>query len=212
MLKSLLNIKKGSLLYSERISSFAIHQFKAIILSQRLVGQGVNKFEKRTETPINASTSLSDNRRSSEGQTNAMLRAESKCFNTDEEKRHLKVLQLEADIACQEGLRVPPLQAIRDQDWKYIMTLTTKSARMKYYAYLWKIQMKKEAQLRKKQQKAAYAAERIQEVRKSRAENNHIVYGLGHVTMFLRVYDTTVNQWMNHRWTIYMFASISYNI
>ncbi|XP_037805963.1 mitochondrial ribonuclease P protein 1 homolog [Lucilia sericata] len=117
----------------------------------------------------------------------------------DEKKKRLKVLQLEVDIANQEGRRVPSLEFFKDHHWEHVLTLSSKSARMKYYSFLWQVEMKKESKQRKKEERALASQERMEKVRQERAENPHIVYGLGHVSMFLRVYDSTINNWMNHR-------------
>lgn len=117
----------------------------------------------------------------------------------DEKERRLKVLKLEVDIANQEGRRVPTIEFFKDHHWEHVLTLPSKSARMKYYGFLWQIEMKKEAKQRKKEERAAASQERLKNVRQERAENPHIIYGLGHVSMFLRIYDSTINHWMNHR-------------
>ncbi|KAI8038789.1 hypothetical protein M5D96_008697 [Drosophila gunungcola] len=118
----------------------------------------------------------------------------------DREKR-LKVLQLEADIAHQEGRRVPALDFFQEHHWEHVLTLPTKSARIKYFAFLWQIEMKKESEQRKKVQRAEDTVRRKEEMRKEREENTHIIYGLGHTSMFLRIYDTTINHWQNNRLT-----------
>ncbi|XP_030380963.1 uncharacterized protein LOC115628828 [Scaptodrosophila lebanonensis] len=118
----------------------------------------------------------------------------------DREKR-LKVLQLEADIAHQEGRRVPQLGFFQDHHWEHVLTLPTKSARIKYYGYLWQIEMKKESEKRKKELRAEETERRLEEMRKEREENTHIIYGLGHTSLFLRIYDSTINHWMNNRLT-----------
>ncbi|XP_037714528.1 mitochondrial ribonuclease P protein 1 homolog [Drosophila subpulchrella] len=118
----------------------------------------------------------------------------------DRDKR-LKVLQLEADIAHQEGRRVPAFEFFQDHHWEHVLTLPTKSARIKYFAFLWQIEMKKQSEQRKKAQRAEDTERRIAEMRKEREENTHIIYGLGHTSMFLRIYDTTINHWQNNRLT-----------
>ncbi|XP_017079319.1 mitochondrial ribonuclease P protein 1 homolog [Drosophila eugracilis] len=115
--------------------------------------------------------------------------------------KRLKVLQLEADIAHQEGRRVPAIEFFQDHHWEHVLTLPTKSARIKYFAYLWQIAMKKESEQRKKALRAEGAERRIEEMRKEREENTHIIYGLGHTSLFLRIYDTTINHWQNNRLT-----------
>ncbi|KAH8402078.1 hypothetical protein KR009_009565 [Drosophila setifemur] len=119
----------------------------------------------------------------------------------EEQEKRLKVLQLEADIAHQEGRRVPGLDFFQDHHWQHVLSLPTKSARIKYYAFLWQIEMRKQSEQRKKVLRAEETEKRIAEMRKEREENTHIIYGLGHTSMFLRIYDTTINHWQNNRLT-----------
>ncbi|XP_034478230.1 mitochondrial ribonuclease P protein 1 homolog [Drosophila innubila] len=119
----------------------------------------------------------------------------------EERDKRLKVLQLEVDIAHQEGRRVPAVEFFQDHHWTHVLTLPSKSARSKYYAFLWQIEMKKESNQRKKEQRAEETERRVAEIRKEREENNHIIYGLAHTSMFLRIYDTTINHWQNNRLT-----------
>ncbi|XP_054739728.1 mitochondrial ribonuclease P protein 1 homolog [Anastrepha obliqua] len=123
-------------------------------------------------------------------------------YTSEEERvKLLKVLQLELDIAHQEGRRVPALESVTDENWAHILTLPSKSARNKYYSYLWQIETKKEAKERKKQERALQVIEHKQELRKQREENQHIIYGLGHTSLFLRIYDSTINHFQNNRLT-----------
>ncbi|KAH8372015.1 hypothetical protein KR093_009735 [Drosophila rubida] len=119
----------------------------------------------------------------------------------EEREKRLKVLQLEVDIAHQEGRRVPALEFFQEHHWAHVLTLPTKSARSKYYAFLWQIEMKKESNQRKKEERAVETERRVAEIRKERAENDHIIYGLAYTSMFLRIYDTTINHWQNNRLT-----------
>ncbi|XP_054088956.1 mitochondrial ribonuclease P protein 1 homolog [Zeugodacus cucurbitae] len=119
--------------------------------------------------------------------------------NAEEREKLLKVLQLEVDIAHQEGRRVPALESITDENWAHILTLPSKSARYKYYGYLWQVEAKKQAKERKKEERAVQVLERKEEMRKEREENEHIIYGLGHTSLFLRIYDSTINNFQNNR-------------
>uniref|UniRef100_A0A1B0G1G9 RNA (guanine-9-)-methyltransferase domain-containing protein 1 n=1 Tax=Glossina morsitans morsitans TaxID=37546 RepID=A0A1B0G1G9_GLOMM len=131
--------------------------------------------------------------------TNTDMKRETPAISPEERERRLKVLQLEAEVARQEGKRVPTLDSLKDHHWDQIIAMPSRSARMKLYSFLWKNAAIAESRKIKKQEKAAGAQERIEAIRKERAENPHIVYGLGNVSMFLRVYDATINHWMNHR-------------
>lgn len=119
--------------------------------------------------------------------------------NNEENDKLLKVLQLEVDIAYQEGRRVPSLESITGENWAYILTLPSKSARYKYYGYLWKVEAKKQSKERKKEERAVHTLERKEEMRKEREENQHIIYGLGHTSLFLRIYDSAINSFLNNR-------------
>ncbi|ALC40875.1 CG5190 [Drosophila busckii] len=119
----------------------------------------------------------------------------------EEREKRLKVLQLEADIAHQEGRRVPRLEFFQDEHWEHVLALPTKSARIKYYAYLWQIDMKKQSEKRKKALRTEDIERRVAETRKEREENTHIIYGLGHTSLLLRIYDSTINHWQNNRLT-----------
>lgn len=120
-------------------------------------------------------------------------------FRDAEEERRYKVLQLEVSIASQEGKRVPSLEFLKNHHWAHILSLPTKSARQRYYGYLWQIEMRQKSSIYKKEQKKIEAMERVARIRKEREENPHIIYGLGHVSMFLRIYDSTMDHWMNAR-------------
>uniref|UniRef100_A0A1B0AFT8 SAM-dependent MTase TRM10-type domain-containing protein n=1 Tax=Glossina pallidipes TaxID=7398 RepID=A0A1B0AFT8_GLOPL len=131
--------------------------------------------------------------------TNTDKKTGTPAMSPEERERRLKVLQLEAEVARQEGKRVPTLHSLKDHHWDQIIAMPSRSARMRLYSFLWKNAAIAESKKIKKQEKAAGAQERIEAIRKERAENPHIVYGLGNVSMFLRVYDATINHWMNHR-------------
>lgn len=57
--------------------------------------------------------------------------------NGDKELEHkIKILELEIDVMRQEGLRVPLASQISVEHWKDILTLSSRSARMKFYSFL----------------------------------------------------------------------------
>lgn len=65
--------------------------------------------------------------------------------------------------------------------------------------YLWNIEVVRQSQKIKKERKQEEIAKRREELMKATAENDHIVYGLFHNTMFLRIYDSTVDHFHNNR-------------
>lgn len=57
--------------------------------------------------------------------------------NGDKNLEHkLKVLELELDVMRQEGLRVPSVSDIPVNRWQELLTLSSRSARLKLYTFL----------------------------------------------------------------------------
>uniref|UniRef100_A0AAG5DF53 RNA (guanine-9-)-methyltransferase domain-containing protein 1 n=1 Tax=Anopheles atroparvus TaxID=41427 RepID=A0AAG5DF53_ANOAO len=116
----------------------------------------------------------------------------------DMEKRR-KILELEIEVMRQEGRKVPSLPTIKPEQWEHLLTLSSRNKRRHYYLYLWNIEMVRQSQKVKKERKQEEIAKRREELMKATAENDHIVYGLFHNTMFLRIYDSTVDHFHNNR-------------
>ncbi|XP_047110883.1 mitochondrial ribonuclease P protein 1 homolog [Schistocerca piceifrons] len=114
--------------------------------------------------------------------------------NPDLEKK-LKILNLEIDVLRQEGAQVP--ENVNTEQWKELLSMPTRSKRLKYLKYLWKIEMKELSRLKKKQMRQQERLKGLE--RAGQEENSHIQYGLGKNTLFLRVYDTTINRFYNSR-------------
>ncbi|XP_049808091.1 mitochondrial ribonuclease P protein 1 homolog [Schistocerca nitens] len=114
--------------------------------------------------------------------------------NPDLEKK-LKILNLEIDVLRQEGAQVP--ENVNTEQWKELLSMPTRSKRLKYLKYLWKIEMKELSRLKKKQMRQQERLKGLE--RAGQEETAHIQYGLGKNTLFLRVYDTTINRFYNSR-------------
>lgn len=63
----------------------------------------------------------------------------------DDQDRKLKILKLEVSVLRQEGRKVPDPDLMKPAHWDHLMQLTSKSARTKYYTFLWSIERKKES-------------------------------------------------------------------
>lgn len=61
-------------------------------------------------------------------------------------ERKLKILQMEVSVLRQEGRRVPDPDRVKPDQWEQLLGLASKSARSKYYAFLWTIEMKRESE------------------------------------------------------------------
>ncbi|XP_050074845.1 mitochondrial ribonuclease P protein 1 homolog [Anopheles maculipalpis] len=116
----------------------------------------------------------------------------------DVEKRR-KVLELEIEVMRQEGRKVPSVSTIKPDQWEHLLGLTSRNQRRHYYLYLWNIEMVRLGKQLKKERKQEEVAKRREELLKANAENDHIVYGLFHNTMFLRIYDSTMDHFHNNR-------------
>uniref|UniRef100_A0A2M4BPJ2 RNA (guanine-9-)-methyltransferase domain-containing protein 1 n=1 Tax=Anopheles marajoara TaxID=58244 RepID=A0A2M4BPJ2_9DIPT len=116
----------------------------------------------------------------------------------DLDKRR-KVLELELEVMRQEGRKVPSLSIIKPDQWDHLLSLSSRNQRRQYYLYLWNIEMVRLSQKAKKERKQQEIAKRREELVKATAENDHIVYGLFHNTMFLRIYDSKVDHFHNNR-------------
>uniref|UniRef100_A0A1B0AML1 RNA (guanine-9-)-methyltransferase domain-containing protein 1 n=1 Tax=Glossina palpalis gambiensis TaxID=67801 RepID=A0A1B0AML1_9MUSC len=172
---------------------------EAACADQNHVENTTNPFAVNKKIKANMLENEKENLQSFLSATNTDEKPATLAISPEEKERRLKVLQLEAEVARQEGKRVPTLDYLKDHHWDQIIAMPSRSARMKFYSYLCKNAAIAETRKMKKQEKAASAQDRIDAIRKERAENPHIVYGLGNVSMFLRVYDATINHWMNHR-------------
>lgn len=133
-------------------------------------------------------------------------------------ERKLKILQMEASVLRQEGRRVPDPDRMKPDQWEHLLSLDSKSARTKYYAFLWSVEMKRESEKvwymtlfgnnlyqfcvcfkikkeKKREEGVVLKEERLKEL----SEQEHIVYSLSHTSMFLRIYDATMNHWHNNK-------------
>lgn len=130
----------------------------------------------------------------------ANVQTSGKQSDTDinEEKRQ-KIIELEMDVLRQEGHRVPEPEFVTSNHWEQILSLKSKSARRKYYSYLWQVERKRENKEAKKEERKQKVEERRAAEREAVENNQHIIYGLGHTSFLLRIYDTTINHWNNNK-------------
>jgi len=108
-----------------------------------------------------------------------------------------KLLLLEVDVLRQDGSRVP--DKLTTEQWKDLFNLQSRSQRLKFLNYLWTIHVRKLGEKRRKDRKKLKNEERKAELDKFNASNEHIRYGFQGNTIFVRVYDTTINLFDNSR-------------
>lgn len=112
-------------------------------------------------------------------------------------EKKLKMLVLEVDVFRQEGKRAPDPTTLTDEKWQHLLSLGTRSARMRYYAFLWQIERKNESQKMKREQRRIATQERLLVLKEEAKNEKHIVYGLNNVSMFLRIYDQAIDHYNN---------------
>lgn len=118
---------------------------------------------------------------------------------TIDKDKKLKILELELEMAYQEGRRVPQAAFLTQENWEHVLSLPSKSARFKFYSFMWQIEKKKESAKIKKEERAVSVQARKEELRKQSDECDHIIYGLSRTTMFLRIYDAAINSFNNNK-------------
>lgn len=96
----------------------------------------------------------------------------------------------------QDGKKVP--SRLSATEWERLLDLPSVSARRKYYTFLFNCEMHNLNQKRKKQEKAKEREERLAANKELEAQQ-HIVYGLGRNSIFLKIYETTMNLWHNNK-------------
>ena len=113
----------------------------------------------------------------------------------------LKLVEFEYEVSKQEGSRVP--SALTMSNWEELLTLSSLNKRKKYLTHLFKIEMKR---LNEKNMKEERRVKREAELKTLREEKQskppseqHIDYGLGKNTIFLKIYDITMDHYLNDR-------------
>ncbi|XP_071446105.1 mitochondrial ribonuclease P protein 1 homolog [Hetaerina americana] len=110
-------------------------------------------------------------------------------------ERQVKILHLEREIMKQEGQRVP--SQMTTNEWKELLKLTSRSSRKKYLSFLFAIEMRKENRKRKKEEKRALEINKANESENC-DRSDCITYGFKGSTIFVRVYDSTMNNFYNY--------------
>ncbi|KAK9502174.1 hypothetical protein O3M35_012757 [Rhynocoris fuscipes] len=108
--------------------------------------------------------------------------------------KKLKIIMLEVEVLRQSGGRVP--EKMSTERWIDVVNMKSKSQRFKQLAFWWLNEKRREGDKEKKVIKRAVREESLKNINK---ENGHIYYGFGGSTIFLRVYDSTIDRWKNSR-------------
>lgn len=109
----------------------------------------------------------------------------------------LKLIMLEVDVLRQDGFRVP--KSLSTDHWKELLTLKSRNQKRKLLEFLWTVEIRKANDKKKKEVRKKDIQEKLAGLAKERENNDHINYGFQGNTIFFRVYDTTINNFDNHR-------------
>ncbi|XP_018337928.1 PREDICTED: mitochondrial ribonuclease P protein 1 homolog, partial [Trachymyrmex septentrionalis] len=111
-----------------------------------------------------------------------------------ENLKRFQILELEVDVLRHNAERVP--KNIEPEDWLCLLSTTFKAKRKKYLKFLWLNEKKTEHDKEKKELKKAEWLAKKQELTEDTGETR---YGLFGNTLFLRIYETTMNHYYNGR-------------
>lgn len=98
----------------------------------------------------------------------------------------------------QEGRRVP--STLSKSELERLLDLPSMSARRKYLSFLFGCEMTKVNQQQKKEERMVAREERLA-LQREENKDKDMVYGLGHNSIFLKIYETTINLWHNNKLT-----------
>lgn len=104
---------------------------------------------------------------------------------------------MEIDVLRQEGKQVPSPGFIKHEDWEELVKLRSRHSRNNYLRFLFKKEKIKENLIIKKQQKQLEREQREQN--KEEPVEGAISYGFSGSNIFLRFYDTTINNSYHNR-------------
>nr|CAG4652152.1 EOG090X0D3U [Triops cancriformis] len=107
-------------------------------------------------------------------------------------KKKLQVLQFEHQVWLQDGEKVPT--HIKPYQWPEVLSKPSRSARKKYYLFLFIKEKKRENDKLKKEARKLELAHRA-----PKEISSHIQYGLGHNAMFVKIYESAMDAWDNYR-------------
>lgn len=114
-------------------------------------------------------------------------------LSNPENNKRFQMLELEMNVMRHNAERVP--NQIDPSDWLTLLDMRSNSKRKKYLDYLWRNEKTVENDKAKKAlKKAEWLAEKKEQ---EENEDGGMKYGLLHNTMFMRIYDTTINRFYN---------------
>ncbi|XP_013775971.1 mitochondrial ribonuclease P protein 1 homolog [Limulus polyphemus] len=114
--------------------------------------------------------------------------------NDPETAKKIQLILMECEVARQSGFKAPSV--LREKDMKELLLMDSRSARRKYFTFLFK---KEVLRISEKEKKELKRAERALKKAETSAEDKHSEYGLGRNTIFLYIRESTMNKFYNHK-------------
>lgn len=99
----------------------------------------------------------------------------------------------------QDGHLVPSNKSIKLHHWQELLRLKTRSARRKYFTFLFKSEKKSENDAARKEKKRIEREQFLAEKQSNPKPKDDLEYGLGKNHILLRIRESTINQFYNHR-------------
>ncbi|XP_014616990.1 PREDICTED: mitochondrial ribonuclease P protein 1 homolog [Polistes canadensis] len=110
-----------------------------------------------------------------------------------------KLLQYEIEYLREMNENVP--QVFRPKDWIYLLNTTSKNHQRKHIEFLFKNEMKRNNFKDKKKQQTENLILKLEQYRKECPSG--LLYGLGHNSLFLRLYDKSLDYYLNYSTMMY---------
>ncbi|XP_015183105.1 PREDICTED: mitochondrial ribonuclease P protein 1 homolog [Polistes dominula] len=110
-----------------------------------------------------------------------------------------KLLQYEIEYMREMSENVP--KVIRPKDYIYLLNSPSKTHQRKHIRFLFCNEIKRENLKEKRKQKSEELRLELEEYRKVCPSG--LLYGLGHNSLFLRIYDQTLDSYLNYNSAIY---------
>lgn len=110
-------------------------------------------------------------------------------------EKKLRILMLEVEVMRQDGRYAP--DHMRKDQWAHLIQLQSRNQRNSYLQYLFKVEKSKEnAKVKKEARRKAHPVIQPEDVREN---DDDLLYGIKHQSLFLRIRDQSINQFDNYR-------------
>lgn len=97
------------------------------------------------------------------------------------------------------GIRCPDPNKLTDTDWQYIFNLPSRHQRIRHYQYLYNRHNDKNQNEMMRAIRKEIIEFKHEKMIEDKKKTDHIVYGLGENTLFIRFNRQRFGKWMNLR-------------